>query len=134
MLDKYYALIIIPTSVLLLGVTVGISVPYPPALFFMIPTDLLCAYFFLSPFFGYVELKEHSVFVRFGFFATCDIPYDRIRGVAKVRKFYSDSIMSLKMSMDHVNIKHGRFDVTSVSVRDNDDLLAELEKRLARVT
>lgn len=128
--DKYYGAIIIPTSILIIGVTIGISIPYPPSLFFMIPTDLLCAYFFISPFFGYVKLGESSVFVRFGFFATCDIPYDRIRGVEKVRKFYSDSIMSLKMSMDHVNIKHGRFDVTTVSVKDNDDLMEEIERRM----
>ena len=130
--DKYYGFIIIPTSVLLLGVTVGISIPYPPALFFMIPTCLLCAYFFATPFFGYVELSESAVFVRFGFFATLEIPYSGIRCVEKVRKFYADSIMSLKMSVDHVNIKHGRFDITSVSVNDNDDLVAEIERRTAR--
>ena len=123
--------ITIPTVVFMIGMTVGLAIFFPPSLLYMIPTCLLIAYFLVTPLFGYVELRESSIFIRFGFFMTREISYDRVRGVVKARKFYSDSMVSLKNSMEHVNIKYDKFDMASVSVIDNDDLINEIEKRIS---
>lgn len=125
-----YWWIVIPTSALMLGVTVGLAVSYLPSLFFMIPLCLLEAYFFVSPLFGYVELRSECVFVRFGFFLKKEIPYGKIRGVSKKRRYYADSTVSLKCAAEHVNINYNRFDVTTVSVKDNDDLMEQIERRI----
>ena len=121
--------ITIPTAVFMIGMTVGFAISYPPSLFYMIPICLLIAYFLVTPLFGYVELRPKSVFIRFGFFVTREIPYDKVRGVVKERKLYSDSMLSLKNAMEHLNIKYDRFDMVSVSVVDNDGLMEEIEKR-----
>lgn len=36
-------------------------------------------------------------------------------------------MLSLKNSLDHINIKYNTFDITSVSVIGNAELIAELE-------
>lgn len=121
--------ITIPTAVFMIGMTVGLAISYPPSLFYMTPICLLIAYFLVTPLFGYVELRTKSIFIRFGFFVTREIPYDKVRGVVKERKLYSDSMLSLKNAMEHLNIKYDRFDMVSVSVVDNDGLMEEIEKR-----
>ena len=129
LIDKLFWWISIPTSVLMLALTV-LSTAAPIALVIIIVCDILVAYFLVSPLFGYVELRDKCVFIKFGFFICREIPYDKIRGVEIVRKFYSDSMISLKNSIEHVNIKYNRFDVTVVSVTDNAQLISELEKRI----
>ena len=61
-----------------------------------------------------------------------EIPYTSIRDVCKERKFYSDSMMSLKYTLEHVNIKYNRFDLVSVSVVENDELIRDLTVRIGR--
>lgn len=95
----------------------------------MTATTLFAAYFFVSPCFGYVELRETAVFIKFGFFMKREIPYDKIRGIEKKHSAVADSMLSLKNALDHVNIKHGSFDVTSVSVSDEDTMISELHAR-----
>ena len=131
--DKLYLILLIPTLFLMLGVTALIFVfPEPAAIFIIIAVDLFVAYFFVSPLFGYVELRENSLFIKYGFFLKKEIPYEKIRETSKKRKFYSDSMMSLKNSFEHVNIKYNAFDVTSISVVDNDAFALALEERLVR--
>ena len=38
-------------------------------------------------------------------------------------------MLSLKSAMEHVEIRYNSFDVTVVSVKDNDALIAELDER-----
>ena len=59
-----------------------------------------------------------------------DIPYSKIRRVDKDRRWYTDSMLSLKCAMDHVSIRYDSFEVICVSVVDNDGLIAELLARL----
>ena len=129
--DKLFWLIFIPTSLLTLGVTVVSAVFLPVTLFYTVPIDVFVGYFVVSSLFGYAELREHSLFIKYGFVLKKEIPYGKIRSLEKARKFYSESMMSLKNSFEHVNIKYNRFDVTTVSVVDNDLFIRELNDRIS---
>lgn len=130
LIDKLFWIILIPTALLLIAVTI-VAAFTPTVLFIMIPTDLFTLYFLISPLFGYLELREDSVFIKFGFIMKKEIPYRKIRGFSKERKIYSDSITSLKNSIEHVNIKYNSFDMVSVSVRSNDDLIEKIKARIS---
>lgn len=128
--DKFFHFIWIPTAIIMLSLLALNA--FLPSIFGWIvtlATTVIVAYFVISPMFGYVELQETYVFVKFGFFMKRVIPYETIRGVEKKRTAIADSMVALKNAMEHVNIKHGKFDITSVSVKDNDVLMAEIRKR-----
>ena len=127
-IDKLFWIILIPTAALL-AVLTAVAVYDTVALLITVLCDLLCLYFIISPLFGYVELRESTVFIRLGLFMTREIPYGRIRGFSRERKFYSDSMLSLKNSFEHINVKYNAFDMISVSVQDNEALISEIEKR-----
>ena len=129
LVDKLFWIISVPTILLVIGAII-ISIYHAIALIIMSAVAAFVLYFFVSPLFGYVELRENSMFIKYGFILKKEIPYSKIRSVTKARKFYSDSMMSLKNSFDHVNIKYNTFDVTCVSVVDNDSFINELSKRL----
>ena len=129
-IDRLYAVIYAITIALITAPTVVVCAFAPITLFIMIPTDLFVLYFLISPLFGYAELRESSVFIKFGFFMKREIPYSKIRGVTKERKFYSDSMLSLKSALNHINIKYGVFDVVSLSVKDSDAFVRELTARI----
>jgi len=115
--------------VLLLGLTVEICLfPEPLAICLVIPLELIVLYLLISPFFGYVELRENTVFIKFGLILKKEIPFSVIRGAERVVKTSSDSIISLKTAFEHINIKYNRYDVVSVSIKDGDVFIAEIEK------
>jgi hypothetical protein len=64
---------------------------------------------------------------------TKEIEYNRIRSVEKDRTAISPSLISLKSSLEHVNIKFNTFDITTVSVKDNDDLIKEITERCRKI-
>jgi len=132
LIDKLFVIILIPTLALTLAATVIPSIFVPSTLFITLPVCLFVLYFFVSPLFGYVECREKTLYIKYGFFLKKEIPYDKIRGITKERKFYSDSMMSLKNSFEHVNIKYNKFDVTTVSVITNDSFIEELELRIRK--
>lgn len=127
--DKLFFIIWVPTAILMIGATV-FSAFHPIALAIMLAVDLFTFYFLVSPLFGYVELRENTLFIKFGFFIKREIAYEKIRGTEKERKFYSVSMLSLKSSFEHVNIKYNKFDVVTVSVATNDKFIEELNNRL----
>ena len=129
-IDKLFWWIAVPTAVFLVGMTVGFAFLSPlSVLFIMVPTDIFTFYFLISPLFGYAELRKESVFIKFGFFMKREIPYSKVRGTSLERKFYADSMLSLKNSLDHVNIKYNTFDIVSISVIENEEFVAELLNR-----
>ena len=131
MIDKLFWWITIPTAMLFFFLFL-ISVCELVAFLITFSTMLLTAYFLISPLFGYVELREKTVFIKFGFFMKREIPYEKIRGTKKERKWYSDSMLSLKNSMEHVNLQYNTFDFVTISVVDNDEFIRELNKRRYR--
>ena len=129
LIDKMFWIVWIPTAIFLIGGTV-ISFVSVIAFIIMLATDIFTFYFIVTSLVGYVELREKTLFVKFGFILEREIPYAMIMGISKERKIYSDSMLSIKNSMEHVRIKYNKFDVVCVSVVDNDGFIEELKKRI----
>ena len=45
----------------------------------MLFIDLFTFYFLITSLFGYVQLKENSLFIKFGLILNKEIPYDKIK-------------------------------------------------------
>lgn len=129
LVDKLFWIIWVPTWVLMAAVTV-VSLLDVVGLVFIIPADALLLYFMVSPLFGYVELRDDTIFIKYGFIMKREIPYDKVRSVSKKRSFMAETMLSLKNSFDHVEIRYNAFDVTSVSVVGNDELINEINSRI----
>lgn len=129
LVDKLYYIIMIPTVALLVALT-ALAALSPASLLLSIPVDLFVIWFFVSPLFGYVELRENSLYIKYGLILKKEIPYDKIVSVEKERRFYSESMMSLKNAIEHVNIRYNRYDLTCVSVVGNDALIEAIEDRV----
>ena len=127
--DKLFWWLFSITNGVLLAILVPTTIDAPTTLFINLPIFLFTNYFFISSLFGYVELRERELFIKYGFFLKRSIPYAKIRSLQKERKFYTDSILSLKNAMEHVNIKYNSFDVTAVSVTDNDALIVAINEK-----
>ncbi len=127
-IDRLFAFIFIPVLVILLGVTVTVGIFEPASLLYFIPIGLFVLYFLISPLFGFVELSENELFIKYGFFLKKSIPYEKIRSLEKSRSFYSTSMMSLKCAFEHIDVKYNTFDVTTVSVADNDEFIEKMQK------
>ena len=117
----------IPLTVLLIAIIV-VSLNYPLALILTIGVGLFCYYFLVSSLVAYVELREESLFIKFGFVFKKEIPYIKIRELEKVKRFYTESFLAIKNTIEHVNIKFNKFDVVSISVKENDEFIKEVEK------
>ncbi len=129
-LDKYYWTLWAIIN-LVVGVPLALlSVFEPFTLFIFVPTILFCDYFLISPLFGYAELRADSLFIKYGFFLKKTIPYDRIRDLKIERRINSETMLSLKNSLEQVTVKYNRFDVTAVSVVDNARFVDELNERI----
>ena len=131
-IDSFFYVLASVTIVIVALPIILCAIPAPSTLFITVPIFLFAAYFLVSPLFGYVELRESTVFIKYGFFMSKEIPYSTIRAVERERKAISPSIMSLKHSLEHVNIKFNRFDITTVSVKDNSTLMSEIEARISK--
>ena len=128
--DKLYWLIFVPTELLVLATAIVPAIFEPKTLFWTVPVLVFVSYFLISPFFGYVELRESTLFIKYGLILKKEIPYGKIRKLERGKSVISDCMMSLKTALYHVNIKYNIFDVTCVSVKDNDSFIEELKKRL----
>ena len=129
LIGKMFWIIWLPT-IALMAVATAISVSATLALIILIATDIFVLYFFLTSLAGYVELRENTLFVKLGFILKIEIPYERIVRVSKERKLYTDSLLSIKNSMEHVTIRYNKFDVICVSVVTNDKFIEELNARI----
>jgi hypothetical protein len=129
LIDRLFVIIASATLVITLTPTVVCGILAPSTIYITLPILLFTLYFLISPLFGYVELGERSVYIRYGFIMTKEIEYDSIRCIEHERRVISPSVMSVKNALEHVNIKYNKFDVTTVSVKTNRELIAELNAR-----
>ena len=129
-IDRLFWSLFIPTNLFCILVLVIPSIFDPQVLFITLPIFLFVNYFFISSLFGYAELRENELFIKYGFFMKKSIPYDKIRSLEKQRRFYSHSMLSLKNAYDHIDIKYNFYDLTTVSLKDEDAFVAELSERI----
>ena len=129
LIDRMFVILVVSILAIVLTPTIICGIEAPSTLFITIPILLFSLYFIVSPLFGYVELGEESLFIRYGFIMTKEITYDSIRCLEIERKVISPSVMSVKNALEHVNIKYNRFDITSVSVRGNRTFTEEINSR-----
>lgn len=128
--DKLYLWITLSTAALMLLLLVLTGVfRSTGGLIVMACAAAFVGYFLISPCFGYVELREETVFIKFGFFLKREIPYARIRGIEKKRTAIADSMLSLKNALNHVNIKYASFDCVSISVKNEEKMIDEIKRR-----
>lgn len=127
--DKLFWIFAIPITLLLISSTVLASFE-PLSLIGIIPLDLFGIYFLTSSLFGYVELREETLYVKFGFFLSREIPYHTIRHIDIESKYYTESMLSIKNAVEHINIRYNSFDCITVSVVDNDGLVEALSSRV----
>ena len=59
-----------------------------PALIIVLCTDIFILYFMISSLVAYVELKENSLYIKFGFILKREIPYNTILEINKEKKGY----------------------------------------------
>ena len=128
-LDRMFWILVSVTNLLLLSPILLLCFDYSGAIWILILSLLFADYFFVSPLFGYAELREDSLFIRYGFILKKTIPYNSIRGIKIERKWYSEAMLSLKNSIEHVTVKYNRFDLTAISVKNNEAFAAELSFR-----
>ena len=128
-LDKLYWVTLLITNVVCVSLIIA-TLFEPKSLFITIPVIIFVEYFFVSPLFGYVELREDHLFIKYGFFLKKSIKYSSIRDIRSERTALSDTLFSLKSSLDHLRIMYNRFDYTVVSVKDNEKLSEEVKKRI----
>ena len=128
MIDRTYVIIYASVVVLLVALTM-MCLSNVTALLITLAADIFTMYFVVSPFFGYVELGDRSVLIKYGFIIKREIPYGKIRELMLSRSLFSDSMLNLKNSREHVLIKYNTFDVTTVSVKGNDLLISEIISR-----
>ena len=129
--DKTYIIIYVATNLFLIAALLipMLIDPHVGVMILFAVTLLFVNYFIVSPMLGYVELRDESLYIRFGFILKREIPYSKIRGIDRHRKFYADSMISLKNALDHINVKYNSFDMVSLSVKDEDDFITELCRR-----
>ena len=131
--DKMYWITAIPTNLIVMALVIlaAFDAPTPVLIAVAVVTFVFVNYFLLSPWFGYVELRENEIFIKYGILLKRSIPYSDIRAVEVGRGVLADSIVSLKNALDHVNIKYNAFDVTTVSIKNRESFVRELELRRA---
>ena len=95
----------------------------------LILTDIFTYYFMITSLVAYVELRENTMYVKFGFILKREIPYEKIIKIEKEKKVMSYSMLSIKNSYEHYNIRYNKYDMITVSVVDNEDLIKELKLR-----
>lgn len=130
-IDKLFYLIWIPITILMITITI-ISFSHLVSFILMLSVDIFTFYFMFSSLVGYVELREDTIYIKFGFILKREIPYNKIRKIYKERKIMSYSFLSLKNALEHITIKYNKYDEIAVSVVTNDDLIKDLEERIIK--
>lgn len=128
-IDKYFYIIWIPLTIVLIASTI-LTIGYLIAFILLLLTDIFSYYFMISSLIGYVELKEETIYIKFGFILKREIPYKKIIDIKKERRFITYSMLAIKNAFEHVNIKYNRYDMITVSVKNNDEFINDLKEKI----
>ncbi len=128
-IDKFFWWMLVIVNAVCLSLLV-ISIFDPISFFCTVPIALFCNYFFISPLFGYAELREDHIFIKYGLILKKSIPYKRLRSVEIKRGIISEAVIDLKLSLEHIVIKYNTFDFTIISVKENQFLIEELREKM----
>ena len=131
LIDKYFYCIWIPLSILLITFTV-FSIAELPALLIMLATDIFTFYFMFSSLLGYCQLRENTLYVKFGFILKREIKYEDILELKKERGVMTYTMLSLKNALDHITIKYNKYDLIAISIKNQEEFILELEKKIAK--
>ena len=131
LVDKYFWIIWIVLSIFLIPITILSYTQIVPFILMLI-VDIFCYYFMVSSLVSYVELRKDTLYIKYGFILKREIPYNKIRGIEKERRVITYSMLSIKNALEHINIKYNKYDMTTISVVGNDELVIELNKRISQ--
>ncbi len=130
-IGKYYIISLSVVSILILFpliislIILDIAAIISFSIFFVIMEVIL-----ISPIFGYVRLDDDFLYIKYGLILRKHIPYEIIVGLEKEHKLYSESLISLKTSIEHVRIKYNTYDNTTVSVKNMDQFIEEVNQKI----
>lgn len=129
--DLFHIMILLITELIMLPFVIIslIDKSYGAAIISAIP-GILIALLWISMASAYAVLEDDSLFIKYGFVFKKRIPYNKIRSIEKKKKWYSESLLGMKNSLVHVDIKYNTYDITCVSLKDNDLFIDELTKRI----
>ena len=130
--DKLFYITSVLTFILVVTPTVVCGIHAPSTLFITLPVFLFTAYFFISPLFAYAELGEDALFIKYGLMISHSIPYNKIRAIKSERGMTNHSILSIKNALVHTNIKYNTFDETTLSLKEMDEFLRDLNEKCDR--
>lgn len=130
--DKLFYILLVVLNVLSLTILIIPQLFYLSfeSFIFSIIVILFINYFLISPLFGYVEIKETSIFIKYGIILKKEIPFNKIKKLELKKKWYSDSILALKCSIEHVDITFNSYDKTCVSVKENDIFIEDVRRMI----
>lgn len=131
-IDKLFYIMLVVINVLSLTILIIPQLFYLSfeSFIFSIIVILFINYFLISPLFGYIEIKETSIFIKYGIILKKEIPFNKIKKLELKKKWYSDSILALKCSIEHVEITFNSYDKTCVSVKENDIFIEDVRRMI----
>lgn len=130
--DKLFYILLVVINVISLAILIIPQLFYLSfeSFIFSIIVILFINYFLISPLFGYIEIRETSIFIKYGIILKKEIPFNKIKKLELKKKWYSDSILALKCSIEHVDITFNGYDKTCVSVKENDIFIEDVRRMI----
>lgn len=130
--DKLFYIMLVVINVISLAILIIPQLFYLSfeSFIFSIIVILFINYFLISPLFGYIEIRETSIFIKYGIILKKEIPFNKIKKLELKKKWYSDSILALKCSIEHVDITFNSYDKTCVSVKENDIFIEDVRRMI----
>ena len=130
--DKLFYIMLVVINVISLAILIIPQLFYLSfeSFIFSIIVILFINYFLISPLFGYIEIRETSIFIKYGIILKKEIPFNKIKKLELKKKWYSDSIFALKCSIEHVDITFNSYDKTCVSVKENDIFIEDVRRMI----
>ncbi len=132
-IDAYFIVpFCIATIILLIPTILGFVFNNIAQGIFTICILLFVDYLLLSPLFGFVQFEEKNLYIKYGLIIKKRIPYDKISTIKIEKKLYSECLLSLKTSVEHMHITYNLYDTTCISLKETDAFLEEVARRMEK--